>query len=502
MPDYSVPLAGSYNTRTSATNALSSASGIVGLGIVGVMIVGAMVQSTDKDQRFINCFSETVTNRFTGQTKIYCVKRPGFAALNTPRSGHIGTALLVWTGQGAGTKVMSAFGNTDSNIYDSTTSVGAITGKATAITETTISDVATLAITSTDNTGWYYTVALGVVTKITDADFPGNAGLTLSGTFAHMDGYAFVMDSTGYIWNSDVNSITSWNPINKIAANSYPDRGVAVVRNRSYIMAFGTESTQFFRNNGNPSGSPLIRIEESTLRQGCVSGDAITTIGNTTFWAGSSPQGGLRVSSFGDGGYKRVSTPAIEGILILAGAANISLTSIELNGRSFVVVNASSVTFVYGVDEDAWHEWNSTTRLWYKCAGVSSGSNQVFYSVSNTSTSGKVYTINPSDLTYQDDGMAYTARIQTSKMGDSRHRTFWHSIELVGDQETSSSTTTIQYTDDDYQTYNTLGTVDLMDERPRITRCGAAVRRAWVITNAANTPMRLEAMAGSRSQGA
>jgi len=499
---YRIPLAGSYNTRTTETNALSSASGIIGLGIWGTFVWGASIQSTDKDQRYINCFTKTVNNPFTGTKTLYCVKRPGFGVLNTPESGSIGTALLVWTGQGAGTKLMTAFGGTNSTLYDGTTSKGSITGKATQIAETFVSTTPTILIPSTDSTAWYYdnAVTVAVATKITDGDFPGNAGYTLAGGFATMDGYNFIMDTTGNIWNSDLNSVTAWTAANFINANSYPDRGIGCIRQKDTIMAFGTESTQFFYNAGNPTGSPLSRIEPRTLRVGCIGADAITTIEDIVFWAGSSPQGGIHVSMYSGAGYKKISTPEIEAILILAGAANISLTSIELYGSSFVIVNASNVTFVYGLEEGAWSEWNTSGgRPWYKCAGVSSGSTQVIYAISNVLTGGKVYTINPSAMVYQDDGVTFTARIQLSKLGEGESLTFWEELNVIGDQNTASSTLTVQFSDDDYQSWNTAGTVDLADEVRKLSGLGAAYRRAWALVHSDNAPMRLESISGRLS---
>lgn len=502
--NFRIPLAGSYNTRITETNTLSSASGIVGLGIVGVMIVGASVQSTDKDQRYINCFTETVVNAYTGNRTLYCVKRPGFAVLNTPSAGNIGTAIMVWTGQGSGTKVMSAFGGTNSTIYDGTTSKGAITGKATQIAETSPSNVATILVPSTDNTAWYYDAGstVSVLTKISDSDFPGNAGYTLAGGFASMDGYNFIMDTLGNIWNSDLNSVTAWTSTSFISANSYPDKGIGCIRQRDTIMAFGTESIQFYKNAGNISGSPLSRIEARTLRLGCVSADAITTIADTVYWAGSSPQGGMHVSAYGASGYKKVSTPEIESILILAGASNISLSGIELYGNTFVIVNAASVTFVYCVEENSWHEWlTQGGRLWYKCAGVAAGSTQVNYAISNISTSGSVFTINPSSLTYLDNGAAFTARIQLSKIGEGDKRTWWEELNIIGDQNPTSSTLTVQYSDDDYQSWVTAGTVDLSDDIRRISRCGSSYRRAWALVHSDNAPMRLEAITGRTRLG-
>jgi hypothetical protein len=496
---YRYALAGSYNTRVSATNVLSSSSGIVGVGIVGIMIVGLAGTTTTKDQRFVNVFSEKVLNPYTGKITIYTVKRPGFAPSMTVSAGQIGTAILIWTGSAS--KIISAFGTINSTLYNSTTSLGAITGKSTGITETFVgANVATIVSSSSDSTAWYYDVPTAIATKITDVDFPGNAGETIVGTFAHMDGYAFIMDAKGRIWNSDLNSVTSWTAASFVSANSYPDAGVAVVRSGNKLLAMGTESVQFYYVNPNGTGvlSPLSRIETMTLKVGCVSADAITQLDNAIYWAGSSAQSGFSVYQY-ENSVKRISTPEIEAILIIAGAGSTSLSSLKFYGRSFVIVTAGSITFVYCVEEQAWHEWNSTAPLWYKCAGISSGSAQVSYSVSNLSTSGKVYTLNPTSYVFQDDGTAYTALIQTSQFGEGNRKTRWDYVQLTCDTQPTTSLLSVSVSDDDYATFKTLGTVDLAKPLPRVNRCGAAYRRAWSFSHSANTAMRVEAMTGTRS---
>lgn len=503
---FRIPLAGSYNTRVAATNVLSSSSGVVGVGVVGLMIVGLTGTTTNKDQRFVNCFTERVENKFTGKLTLYLVKRPGFASSLTPQAGSIGNALLVWTGNAS--KIMSAFGATNSSIYDSSTQLvtnnadtTVITGKATGIVETDLSGTATLYIPSSDSTAWFYQNA-GTVTKIADGDFPGNAGFTLAGIGAQMDGYIFQMSTDGKLWNSDVNSVTAWTATSFVTANSYPDKGIGCVRMGDKIMAFGTESVQFFHNAGNAVGSPLSRVEPMTIKIGAVSADAITMAGDNIFWCGSSAQGGIGVYQYGASAQK-VSTPEIDSILLLAGAGNITLASDVWYGRQVVILSAGSVSFGYCVTEKAWFEISSTVNLWYKSAGVSAGSAQVSYWISKSSTSGKVFVINPASLTFQDNGVAFTATVQTSLMGDGTRRTFWEEVEIIGDQQESASPTTISYNDNDYDTNSNvvLGTVDLADARPRLTRCGSAYRRAWILANSANTPMRIEAIAGHSSLG-
>jgi hypothetical protein len=492
MNPFRIPLAGSYNTRVSAVNASDTASGYTGVGIVGLMIVGRTTASVGKDARYVNCFAQTVSDEISGKKTVYTVKRPGFGTNTTPATGKKGYGILVWTGKGNGADVIAAFDN-PSTIYNGTSSLGSLSGKCTGITETFVSSTPTLAITSDDSTGWYYDTGSGL-TKISDVDFPGNAGKTLAGTFSHIDGYACILCTDGTLFASDLNSLSGWTATSFDSANAYPDKGIACVRQGNFILTFGTESLQFFYNAG-LTPFPMAKATAKTVKVGCISADAIGQISDNVFWAGSTPQGGLSVFQF-DGTIGRISTPEIDAQLILAGAANITITTIRFYGRSFVLVNCSTVqTFAYCVEEKMWHEWSSITPLWYKCAASSLGGTMVNYAVSNVSTSGKVYLMNHASLVFTDDGTTYTARVQLPKLDLGTNRTkFWGNLELIADIETGSSPITLFYTDDDYQTYTTWGTLDLSQSRNIATRTGSSRRRGWGLSHAANTPMRLECL--------
>ena len=492
---FRVPLSGSYTNRTGTTTTADTASGYVGIGIVGTMIVGARTSATNKDRRFLNCFTQTVIDETTGQKRVFRVKRPGWGTYITPSSGNIGSAIMVWTGSGAGTACISAFGTTNSTIYNETTSLGAITGQATSISETFVTTTPTLTVPSSDSTAWYYDTGVAVMTKISDGDFPGNAGYTLAGDFAHMDGFAFIMTTDAKLWASDLNSVTAWTANSYTSVSSYPDKGVGCIRYKEMVMAFGTDSVEFYYNAG-LTPFPLQVIGNMTVRVGCVSAKALTQMADAVFWIGSPPQGGLSLFMY-DGSVQRVSTPDIDAILILAGATSITLTTARFYGRSFVIVNAGASTLVYCMEEKNWHEWSSTTPLWYKCAGVSVGTTILTYALHNVQTSGKVYVMNPVAHVFTDDSVAYTARMQLSPMDfGTKVPKVWDELEIVGDVETAASLLTLSYSDDDYQTYGTYGTLDLTKTRPRASRLGSSSRRAWVLTHSSATPMRLEAIEG------
>lgn len=493
MPIKRLPLTGAYNTRPGAV-ALSGSSGVVGVAIVGVAVVGATSSTgVSKDHRLLNCLQITQADENAQSKRLYVVKRPGFGANSTPENGSIGNAILVWTGQGTGLKVMSCFGGTNSTLYDGTTSKGAITGKARSIVQTDVSGTATLLIASADSTGWYYQDG-GTATKITDVDFPGNASRTTVGDFAAMDGYAFIMDSAGRVYNSDINSVVNWTASSYFAANSIPDVGIGVVRHRDTLIAFCKEHLEVLYNAGNPTGTPLSRVNDRTQKLGCVSADAIAQTRDAIYFVGTTKSSNMALYSYNGGQIEVLSTPEIDVRLALAGPSNITVTTLGFFGRQFVVVCAGTATYVYCIEEKNWHEWTGT-QFWHKADGVSTGSSLVNYAISRTSTSGKVFVLNPLALTYQDNGSAITATIQTTKVdfGIKKNKT-WLCTTIIGDQEMSTSNLSVSWQDDDYQSQSTARTVDLANDVPCLRRCGRSTRRSFLLTHSADTPMRLEAI--------
>lgn len=484
-----LPLVGAYNTRP-ATPALTGASAIAGVGVAGIAIAGQANTGSTKDFRLINFLQLTDVDKIAGTKQVYVDKRPGFVTSFTPANGSLGNSIYAWSGNGS--KIMSCFGNTNSTLYDLDVSKGSITGIATGITETTSSGSPVLTLTSSNNTAW--TFSANTLAQITTSTFPGNAGRMLAGTFAHLDGYAVIMDSEGRIYNSGLNTTHTWASSAYLTANAIPDKGVGAVRAGQHIIGFCKTHYEVFRNAGNPTGSVLSRIDEFTKPIGATSADAITMAGEIVYWAGVTNGANVSIYSYNNGQVKVVSTPEINQILTMSGTAGISLTTVGFYGRHFIVVSATSYTFVYCVEEDNWHEW-SGTNLWYKAASVSVDGSVVCYTISRTSTAGRVWVLNPQLLSYQDNGSAFTAILQAPKFdAGTNKRKFYHRIDVIGDRQTATSNLSIQWYDDDYQNLSTARTVDLSGNRPFISRCGASFRRSFYLSHSANTACRLEAL--------
>jgi hypothetical protein len=103
-----------------------------------------------------------------------------------------------------------------------------------------------------------------------------------------MNGTTYVMTQAGAIYNSDLNSITSWNTLGVIQAIAYPDRGVGLCRYKHHIVAFGQDSVEFFNDVGNPPpASPLERTEQAFIKFGCAGQYLFINVDDRLYWVSS-----------------------------------------------------------------------------------------------------------------------------------------------------------------------------------------------------------------------
>lgn len=491
-----IPLMGQYfNRAPSAITTTGSAIADVAVADIAVADSTGNTNST-KDQRFINCVFEKVANPYTKKDRFFVSKRPGWAQYNSAKlkSGHVGNAVHVWSSKSSGTSVVSAFGNTNSEIFINTTSIGSITGQVVGITETLIGTTPYLLFSSTDSTGWYYPDG-GALTKIADADFPGNAGKTTVGAFVCLDGYTFILDSTGNIWNSDINSVTSWTSTNYIQAQMYPDAGVGLSRYKNQIVAFGRDTMEFFYDAGNPTGSPLASSPQGFIKLGCINAYAFTTYNDTLYWVSNSDKSTIVVYRLNGFTPEQVSTPNVEKILVASTLANIYLSGANVLGKSVLIVSNSQNVFSYDIDDAFWSEWQSGNgaKIWDSMSSTT-GTSSVIYSVSFSDTQGYMYFMNNQSLQYADSGNAFLMSIQTSRVdGDSANRKMLSRLTIIADTA-ANSTVNVSWTDDDYTTWSTARSVSLAVANPYITNCGQFRRRAFRLENTDIYPVRFETM--------
>lgn len=326
------------------------------------------------------------------------------------------------------------------------------------------------------------------IAKIIDTDFPSTA----QGPFVELDGTIYIGTSEGTIRGSDINSIVNWSASNEIQT---PDGSVVIEKHNDQIAAISKNRITFYFNAGNPSGSLLSRSSSPEIHMGTSDFNNVVKFRDWIFFIGqdTGPEtsGVWMLDGFS---LKRLTSIPLTRMLSEDEASTNSnlvvLSAFEHQGKQFVhfgmgTTSAVTASYLYCLESGEWVE-SGYPELFKFSEGMNA--------IALSNTDGIVYTSNILTPVYQDVGQAYTATVQTSLWdGGTNNRKFIRSIRIIGDVQASGELS-ISWSDDDYASFNTARTIDLMGMFKTLYACGSTRRRAFKITHSANTPLRLEAL--------
>lgn len=469
-----IPLVGSMTSRDATNTGLYGAS--------------------QKDQFFLNSAFQITKNAISGKLTSWLAGRNDFdvSAVPSGASGN-GTAIRYWRGHSSPSTshILTAFGSTNSTIYDGNTSLGAITGLCIFISETKVSDVATAVFVSNGNRAYYFTEG-GALTEITDTDFPPKqtSPLTITGNFVHMDGIPFIATTNGQIWHGKINTLADWESSASISAQEYPDPGVGLARVKNYIYFLSRNSGEFFQNAGNASGAVLSRVQGAAHSVGCISNRAIIQFEDTVVWVGGASSPGVYMLEGLQP--KKISTEEIDYFLEGSTYNEVRLNVVTSWGQPLIALQITSSGA--GVDNqlvfypklNAWHPWTLTNALTQSdCPGTAAsgcfyvGPDQTKYLVNSANVKSATAQFGPIDMDTADDKV-------------------WTRVRLIGDQASQAANVMISWSDDDGQNFCTPRTFDTRKKVPTIWRCGTSARRIWKLTDigeaASDRRLRIEAV--------
>lgn len=577
MPTEKVALVGSFNQRGLAGNA-------------------ELVSNVD--QRFLNCSFDIVQNPVTEKMTLYVQRRPGWSIDSLVAAGSASTGLLhpqsfsatmsafgdtnstIYHGQisvGAitgralhftetiisgttyvmikssdGTGWYYANGAKDDLTYvgdthdttavidslDNTTGIyigqawagtGIGTG-ARVLTVDSASQITLTVVSTADGTDINFTKT--PIAKILDSDFV-TSGSAIS-AFVDLDGFLFYTTDNGNIWNSDLNSVTSYSSTSFASPNMAPDPPVAIARSANAIVVLGSASKEAFYNAGLATGSPLQRSAQYFERIGTLDQRSVTTLENDIYFASTPYEGDLGAYRISGLNATRISPPAVDRILGTAAIGGaIYAASFRLGGypyAAFIVSTAADgpasdllletgdmmlletgdlilledtpaqvASFVRMLVTNAflkvWSEWDCNQATFID--GIASGTANALYATSRFNTGGYVYTINPTangDI-WQDQGVTFTTEIRTARIdhGTSKKK-FINGLRLNSDQQTAG-TVSMYFSDDNYVSWEGPFTLDLTQPRPYVPRLGSHYGgRAYKFVHAYNGPFRAESI--------
>lgn len=463
-----------------------------------------------KDQQFVNCYPEIVENPATGKKTVYLYKRVGSSKGSALGSASTASnAMVSWSGSSTtNMPVVAGFIDgvgTSTSIWNLQTSVQIgssipATNQVDCLTETNLSDGSAYLVgyfvdSSTGVTEQWFFQEGGAWTQVTDADFPNN----VVGCPVHMDGYVFNLTQDGKIYNSDLNSVSTYTATNFITAGQYPDRGVSLGRLGAQIVAFGEKSIERFYNAGNPVGSPLSRVQDGGLTMGAarrVNHNQYTVLQafGSIYWLGTSGDGAATgIYRFKGNEPEKISNAAIDK-WVASGAVFGFIGTAVLHGMRHVLIRLSGIG-IYAFCLD--------TGFWWKLT-LASGEPTVMLAVDTLNTpQANSYFIGSSnaranvfnDDLGQDDSVPFTMTVQTTNLDlDTRRKKIWDAVTVIGDVQIFNAQLNISFSDDDFTTFSASRSINLSTQNTRLTRWGASRRRAWKITNSTATRLRLEAL--------
>lgn len=441
--------------------------------------------SVDTDQRYVNCFPEFVDNPVAGVTRVFVTKRFGTSTHSQPAgtSGE-GRGIFTWN-----SKLYSVIGN---KLYSNTTAIKTLTTSTGAVGFTDTSG-GTDYLFLCDGVKGYYISTADTVTEVTDVDFP----TPHIQTPVYMDGYVFLPKSTGQIYNCDLNDITSWQATNFVTPESFPDGIVGLARQNNQVVALNELSVEFFYDAANATGSPLSPTQQAIIQFGCASTGSIAQQESLLAFVAQSGTGNKFVVVVDGFKPQVISTASIDRILEAEAANIIDCWGyfFRKKGHYFYVLNlpSNSRTVVYDFNTKMWHEWSFNDG---------SGVQTMFPMVQTAELNSALYMLHQSNgyvyqaavSLYQDNGNPIQVQIQTARYdGETAMTKFMSRLELICDNVATTSPVSVYYSDDDYKTWSSARTMDMIS-RCYLYRLGSFRRRAFQFIHTANTSFRVEAI--------
>lgn len=335
----------------------------------------------------------------------------------------------------------------------------------------------------------------------------------------YLDNYIFFCSSNGAIFNTQLVPIPT--TLNYYASGSNPFAGVftatnviytygefgdqiAIIKHLNYLIAFKEFSCEFYYDAGNPTGStpgsPLGNYIQARQTIGCANQDSLCGFKDTIIWVGQGPMQGKSIYIMNGLVPTRISNEYIDKYLDKDTCISVNAVTTQVAGHRLYILSllTLNVTLVYDFSTQQWYRWSGWTGSFdtvFPAIGSYVGKydpNNQEYIWGKSPVTGlyRVYDLDAN--TYQDNFVQINVVIQTDTedWGTRQPKTFGR-LDVIADQQ-NNSTLRISHSDDDFNTYSPVRTVDLSQQRPVLFQGGRARKRAYLIQHTANVPFRGE----------
>lgn len=451
-----------------------------------------------KDIDYLNCFPEMIQNKSTKEQYTYLRKRSGTIAAFT-LTNPTTRGIHYWEDQD---RLYVAQGH-DILIYTIST-LTLLTTLVNVFPTTTIGLVGfteflystgIVKIVATDGTTLSTIDSANVVVASVDPDMPIHIPQPI-----YLDGYLFIVKlGAADLYNSDLNDPLSYTPGNFISSELLPDTVVGVARLNNYIVLFGSDSIEYFWDAANATGSPLQRNDTPVKLTGFTG--QMAQLGNKIYFVGDNDNSESNVFVLEDFKMTPLGTEPIRRFLTNYASTIKYGNIVSIDGHDFYVLSSNIYTYALELETNLWHRWGYQNTNFFNIQFAINCQNGIQYiPLIFRFGIAQVLQFNPS--IYQDNSAAMSViAVLSNEEFETYNQKYMYRLTLWADKPTASSPVLVQWSDDDYQTFNTGLTVDLFQEMPCIRRMGRFRRRVIKLTHTANQPLRYKSLEADINMG-
>lgn len=450
--------------------------------------------STDnKDTAIFNGLVELVSSKDSQEKRAFLLKRAGSLQKQADQGGATRGAYC-WADE---QKLFYAVGNNIVVYHIATDTITTLTGVFATTTGdvgfcTFLYETGVSVVCASDGTKLVTISASNVVTASTSPDLP----VPHLPSIVFLDGYLCLVEAdTANIVNSNLDAPLLFTAGDFINAEMEGDKLIYLGKINNYVIAFGTNTIEYFWNAANSSGSPLQRNDTPVKNTSFLGG--YSTTGNDVFFIGSSGGGQPEVFKMADFKLEAISTPSTSRHLAqdTSGFSTWKGSIVSIQGKTFYLMSVGTIkTFVYDLDTKIWYSWGfqglSYFPMSFCVTGKTDSTIPIFFFLEGSST---LYAF--SETTYTDNSTLFTARIVLAKENfGSMFRKFMGRLSFIGDRPDVSAPIAVSWSDDDYKTFTAPKEVELNQDLPSLRQLGSFRRRAFKLEFTQNSPLRLEGL--------
>lgn len=286
--------------------------------------------------------------------------------------GSIGTAGALYT-VGDTITLLASDGTQNATAIITVTGVssGAVTSFVVTQPGNFSSDVTTLTQTSTSLNGSGFILTsptFGSLVKMMTIPLPFSNPVSAT----YQDGFGLVNSAGTLLWyQSDLDDLSNWNPLNFSAADSTPDNIVALADLTRQVFVFKEKHTEFWVNVGQ-AGFTFQRIQGPFLEVGCQAPFSVAKAGSSLIWLGQTTEGQRQVFEIGGYEPKRISTDSLDAELATYSTVSDAIGAVyQQAGHTFYILTFPTVkkTWCYDVAESLM----TGIPQWHRRASFSNG---------------------------------------------------------------------------------------------------------------------------------